>query len=253
MLATERARGHAGATTAIGSATPGRMQWNRPMGLIMTTIEPRTCEIPLDQLEGVEEAAFKMLGMDREKVMDQFDDIYEDTLEKCLETIECKGMYKSFAVESIDNGVVALEGGVVFESKVLAEVLHRANEIVLYAVAAHGYEELSANPENDMFEDMFYNAWGVGYSMASHRWIKAAIAEHAREAGLYTGRGWTPGEDDLELGLQTTLFEVLDPSQVGIVRRETGLMSPIMSVTGFMGISSDPAIAQDGSERSESH
>lgn len=219
----------------------------------MTTIEKRTFEIPLEQLEGLEEAAFKMLGMDRETVMEDFDDVYEDTLESCQETFVCRGMYQGFTVKSVEAGRIELDCGTVFESNALAEVLHRADEIVLYAVAAHGYEELSNNPENDMFEDMFYNAWGVGYSMACHRWVKTAIAEQAREAGMFTGRGWTPGEDDLDFSLQQVLFDTLDPSEVGIVRQPSGLMSPIMSVTGFMGVSTDPAIEQDGSERPESH
>ena len=41
------------------------------------------CSIPLDQLQDAEDLCFEDLHMDREMVMDQFDDIFEDATERC--------------------------------------------------------------------------------------------------------------------------------------------------------------------------
>lgn len=217
------------------------------------TIEPFVCTIPLEDIANAETIAFNMLGMDRETVEEEFDDVYEDTRAACLDTLVCKGMAQSFRVESIDENEIRLEGGVVLESRALAEVLHRAEHIVMYALTVHEFEALANNPANDMFESMFYNAWGVGYSIGGHAWIKQTIATRAHELGLYAGRGWTPGEEDLELSLQRVLFECIDPSQIGIRLLENGMMRPVMTVSGFMGLSSDPAIEQDGADKTESH
>lgn len=219
----------------------------------MKTIDSGICDIPLQELENVEEIAFQMMQMSRETVMDQFDDVYEDTLEACLNTFDCKGMFKSFAIESADDTSIALEGGAVLESGVLSKYLDGADELVVYAVALHGYEKLANEAEGDMFDSMFYNAWGIGYSMSAHRWMKAFLAKQAREAGRFAGRGWTPGEDKLEFSLQGPLFELLGPSAIGMSLLDNGLMSPLMSVSGIMGISSDPAFVQVGSDVASSH
>ena len=219
----------------------------------MSIIKPFTCDIPIDQLQNVDEFALEALHMDRDSVMEEFDDVYEDTRERCFSTFECKGMYASFPIERISDGNVFLTCGAVLESELLAKMLSRAEEVVMYAVTVHGFDVLMKNPDNDMFDSMFYNGWGIGLSMASHRWIKQAIADEAGKAGCYAGRGWTPGEDDLEFSLQKTLFDLLDPTTIGIRMTETMLMSPMMSVSGFIGISTDPEIQNDGSDLPTCH
>ena len=219
----------------------------------MAIIDSFTCVIPLDQLENVDDLAFGVLHMDRENVMDQFDDVYEDTRGKCFDTFVCKGIASSFPVEGVSEGEIRIEGGSVLSSPILAQAMEHAEEIVLYAVTVHGYEQLSKNPDNDVFDGMFYDAWGAGFSMSCHRWMKARIAERVRGAGMFLGRGWTPGEDDLEISLQKDLFHIIDPSQIGISLAGGSFMQPVMSVSGFMGISSDSSIEGVGRDAGECH
>ena len=219
----------------------------------MAALEPFKYSIPLNELDSLDEYVFSMLHMDRDQVMEQFDDVYEETFDRCAAELDCQCLYESFPIEEINDAEVRLCGGVVLESAFLARMLQRASEVVLYAVTVHGFEELANNPQNDVFEGMFYNGWGVGFSMAAHRWLKEHIAKRAEEAGLYTGRSWIPGEDELEFELQAGLFKALDPSRIGLSLTGRFSMTPVMSVSGFMGLSADPLIATDGIDKPSSH
>ncbi|HAM14382.1 MAG TPA: hypothetical protein DCP91_00660 [Eggerthellaceae bacterium] len=219
----------------------------------MTSIQPTVYDIPIDELQSAEEFAFEALHMDREMVMDQFDDVYENTIARCRETLACKGMYARFAVERVRDEAIELAGGTVLESDLLATMFQHADELAVYAATVHGYEALVEESRDEMFDGMFYNAWGIGFSMSAHRWLKQAIAEQASSEGKYVGRSWTPGEDEVAMSLQTPLFGLIDPSAIGITLGQNMLMRPIMSVTGFMGISGDPAIREDGTSMPSCH
>ena len=219
----------------------------------MAIIEPLACDIALDQLSGVDDFMFSALNMDRETVMEDFDDIYEDTLERCRETISGKGMFAGFPIEHVDPDAIFLENGTAIRSKVLPRYMQRAKELVLYAVAVHGYEELAQDPNNTPFDGMFFNAWGIGYAKACYRWVKEAMKERATRAGCHIGRGWAPGEGELEIELQGDLFHLLDPSRIGIERTAAGFMHPTMTLSGFLGISDDPLIESEGTDASDCH
>ena len=199
----------------------------------MAKTEPIIFDIPTTSLRDIDEFTFAALGMDRETVMEDFDDVYDATRAKSLATLTCKGMYATRRIERNENGTVQLEGGQVFKSALLARMLELADEVACYALTVHGFEILAKDPANEVFDSMFYNAWGIGLSMSCHQWVKQRIAEQAQAAGRFTGRSWAPGEDDLERSLQTTLFEVIDPSLIVIALTETGLMSPLFSVNGI--------------------
>jgi len=214
----------------------------------MANIQPFADIIPIEKLQGAEEGVFEMLHMDRDDVMDQFDDVFEDTDAKCRENLVCKGMYVSLDIDGIERDTIRLAGGAMLVSQQLAEVLSCADELVFYAVTVHGYEELAKDPANSMFDSMFYDAWGVGYAMECHRWIKAAIEQSAQACGVHVGRSWIPGEGELELSLQHDAFAILDPSRIGVEYSESGLMRPVMTIGGMRGVSADSAIETVGQD-----
>lgn len=211
----------------------------------MATIDACVCDIPMDQLETAEAFALESLQMDKERVMKRYAETYDETLKRCNDEVKCRGMYDCFTIEANDGEEIRLEGGVVLKSKVLAEALSLADEVVAYIVTLNGHDELLENPDNSMLEGMFYNAWGSGFSMSGHRWFKKAIQEKVLACGRYPGRGWYPGEDGVEIGLQNELFELIDPSKIGVTLSGTA-MRPVMSVNGFIGIGNDPAIQEVG-------
>ena len=211
----------------------------------MGTIEARVYDIPMDQLKNAEDFTLEALQMDKERVVERYADSYGDTLARCFKELKCQGLCNSFAITAKDGNQIELEGGVILKSKVLAEMLDGADEVVAYAVTVNGHDELMDDPDNSILENMFYNAWGVGFSMSAHRWFKKMIKEQVRECGRYAGRGWIPGEEGVEISLQNELFGLIDPSQIGITLTGTS-MHPVMSVNGFMGISDDPAIEDVG-------
>ncbi len=219
----------------------------------MATIEKRLYEIPMDELTTAEDFALESLHMDKERVMKRYAETYEETLARCYKDLKCQGVYKGFSVVSKSEDGFELEGGIVLKSKNLAKVMFRADEIVAYAVTVNGHDELMADPDLSMMESMFFNAWGVGFSMSAHRWLKKKIQKEARDSDLYAGRGWIPGEESIEMNLQRELFELLDPSQIGISLADSGVMTPVMSVNGFIGICADSAICNDGKDIAEYH
>ena len=212
-----------------------------------------TFDIPNDELESVDDQMFKVLGMSRDDVIEQFEDEYEDTRPIAFDRLECRGMVKYVQIESIDEGIIKLEDGGEFYSEFLSDRLSCADELALYIVSVFGGNELMKEAQDDMFATMFYNAWATGLSMSGHGWIKKQIANDARERGKFSGRGWVPGDGQVGLELFKTLVKIIDPSPIGVKLLETGMVSPIMSLCALMGISDDPAIEEVGRDDIEIH
>ncbi|MBQ9069285.1 MAG: hypothetical protein IJ131_09560 [Eggerthellaceae bacterium] len=217
----------------------------------MATISSWAGDFALDQLADGEELSLNLLHMDKETALSRLDDIYTEGFERCQSTFDCKGMYRSLSVVGKSDDAIELEDGVVFKSAQAARLLCHAEEVVLYAATVHGYEEMLDASGGDALEEMLCNAWGAGYSMSCNGLVKGMIVQAAQEQDLFVGRGWSPGENDLDIGLQKTLLDAMDIAQIGVSAKGT-MVRPIMTVCGFMGVSSDPVIKQDGADLPES-
>ena len=213
----------------------------------------KTFDVPLDQLQGVEEYMFGALQMDRATVMAGFDDVFEDTKEEVYESFACRGISCALPIESREGDKLYLAGDARLKSSFLVGQLELASEIVLYLVAIFGYDELVKRPGNDDFDGMFYTAWASGMSMGAHAWIRNAIIDDARERGLYAGRCWNPGEGQVEIEVQHFIGKTLNLELIGASMNETGFMSPAMSIGGLMGLSASPEIEQVGKEFIATH
>ena len=212
-----------------------------------------TYDIPNSELEGVEDQMLKVLGMSRDKVLEKFEDDFEDTRDVAFERLECRGMIKYLRVDTIDDETIELEDGQKLNSAYLAERLAYADEVALYIVSVFGFNDLMKEAQDSMFESLFYNAWATGLSMSCHGWIKKQIANDASEHGKYPGRAWIPGEGELNLGLFKNFIEIIDPSSIGVKVLETGMVSPSMSLCAIMGVSDNPAIVEVGRNEIQIH
>ena len=219
----------------------------------MASIPANVFDIPNAELAGLDDLACSILNMDRESIVARFDDIYASTFENCMERFRCKGMYGTFAISEISGEAIMLEGGVILNSPVLADALGLAQEIVVHLVSVHGYEELSKDPDNDMLDGMFYDAWGAAFSMACHSWLKEKIVREQAERGKYLGREWNPGANDVNANVQKVLLELIDPGQIGATRASALTLSPTMSICGLMGVSDTQEIEKVASDLAAAH
>ena len=196
--------------------------------------------IPKDELRNAEKFCLENLHMDKRILPEKYQSSYNYTHAEALKWLDCKGMYKGFPIESVEDGKIRLSSGTVLESEVLAREFAGAKEMVVFAVAVHGFEELCKQAGNSGLEVVFYSGWGVGFSTNSQQWIENAIRERAHSIGLYSGKSWSPGEEDVDMSLQAPLDEMLNLSRIGLTLKSTGVMQPAMSVTGFIAVSDDP-------------
>lgn len=77
--------------------------------------------------------------------------------------------------------------------------------------------------------------------------FEADVRKKAEENGKYIRPRFSPGYGDLELDLQTKIFDVLNcGKRIGLTLNDSLLMSPSKSVTAIIGISDEEGKSQTG-------
>lgn len=197
--------------------------------------------VPVNEIENIDDLCKQNLHLRPERMSDKLTDSYAATRTRAFDGMECKAVCEGFVVEGVSGNTINFEGGMQLESPVIAEAFGQAKGAVVYAVVAHGFEELVGNPDNSMVDSMMYGGWGVAFSTGAHQWLEQRIRARAHEIGLYSGKGWIPGQEGVELDVQRTLFEMTDPSTIGLELDAKSLMRPVMAVAGIAALGDDPS------------
>ena len=214
------------------------------MGAAESAIGSWMGNITPEQITAIDDICLDNMHIPKDKLSARSRATFERTREAAFESFECKGIYQGFPVERIDEHEIVLCNGTILPSETLAQALAGSIEVVAFIVVAHGFEALAFDQKCSSVESMFLSGWGVGFSSGGHRWLEGVVRDRAHEAGLYMGKSWLPGENNVSMDLQKQLFELIEPERIGIELQDGYTMRPVMSVGGFIGISDDEAIEE---------
>lgn len=130
-----------------------------------------------------------------------------------------------------------------FASKSLASHLRGCREGYLFAFTLG--REIDMRLKRYAVTDLPYvpvlQACAASYTELCADLSQEELRESARRRGLYLRPRYSPGYGDFSLQAQTFFFEALQiPKRLGVSLTEGYLMVPTKSITGVIGLTSDP-------------
>lgn len=204
----------------------------------MTLMKRHIFEIPITEIEGLDDMFFKLIEMKKEKALKRFSAQYEETRQRIFNGVTVRGVCESYAVETIDGETIYFTDGTTIRSEMLSHLFSKAEEIVFAAITVLGYDEL-AESETDNLKQLFYDGWGSTVAECGHTWLRNQIKAKLAGAGASVTFPWSPGQHEVDIKLQKELFSLLKPEDIGITLSPGFMMHPQKSVSSFIGIGHD--------------
>lgn len=167
-----------------------------------------------------------------------------DARSQGMEGIRIKAVISSFGGEVYQDHKVVIEG-IEFKSPALEQV-KKDSVIKIYAfVLTAG--ECSYSEEDDIVKQLFSDIWGTAYTDAARELLEGYIAkdveqEYPERLGkdLFLSDAFGPGFYGMEMSQANDLFRVMGAESIGMQVKESGLMLPQKSCSGFYFIVTDP-------------
>ena len=195
-------------------------------------------DIPLEELENMEEMFFRQIQMERRRVMKKFSQQYNVTRHQVMSGVTAEGMFRSVKIEKKEEENIYLEGGTLISSRMLSELFKSSDEIIVCAMTLHGYDQLEAESDDNLIT-LFLDGWGTAAAECGHVWMKEQIRGMMEKKGRYLTSSWSPGQHNIDIKLQKEVFELLQPEEIGMELTDSFMMHPKKSISSFIGIGSD--------------
>ncbi len=154
-------------------------------------------------------------------------------------------IYRVFAVEHTENGVLLPEAGLLLPGNLAIAMLKESGRaILLLCTLGAAFDRLlRAAQARDMTQALFIDACGSAYVEQGCDAAEAEIA--ARHPGLYLTDRFSPGYGDLPLTVQPGLLRALDGERrLGVCAGSSCILNPMKSVTAVIGLSDRPQRAR---------
>lgn len=197
--------------------------------------------IPLDQLGEVDVQFYRQLQMKKEKADKKFGPLLEEMKEAAYKSLSCEGIFDIFPIaERTEDTIVAegAEGTESFTNPMMARVLAKSEQMVIYAATVKGYDEFEASADSFM-KQFIADAWGTTFAECAGSWLKKYIEKNILDKELHTTCAWSPGQHGVDIRLQRPVFRMITPEEIGVHLNDSCMMQPQKTVTAFFGVSTD--------------
>ena len=140
---------------------------------------------------------------------------------------------------SVDGDRVTIEGQITFESRVIARLLERCEQVAVFSLTIGSYlEDMVAHlaEEGLVLQATVLDAIGSGAAEELAATVQEIVGKAAAERGHVISRRFSPGYCDWDVSQQDLLFAALGVDTAGIQLTASALMMPRKSVSGIIGI-----------------
>jgi len=202
--------------------------------------KPETFEYNLTDLVVKKEDIYLLMGHKggyESPVNGMIDEILEQIPPKC----DIKGGY--IVADEIeyhaDNSEISLAGKKFQTGGIVFNMLKDSSLLVLHVcTAGKGIEEWSRQEmqSGDVLKGYLIDTVGSIVVEAAMDKIHKTIMEKYQRKGLNVSNRYSPGYCDWNVAEQQKLFSFFEKGFLGITLSDTSLMSPIKSVSGFIGV-----------------
>lgn len=201
----------------------------------MSTLKRQITEIPLDKVNGIEKMFGRLMNMDVDNIPTKYKKAFDKSRDLAYQNFKMICLYESFGIDSIKKDTIILKNGKSIKSGLLTEIFGNSSELVFFVVTLHGYDEIDAAEEN-MFMKLLLDSWGTGFIECGSAWAEKYIALNLEKEKLYTTNSFSPGQNDIPIEMQTDIFHLIDPEEIGVTLSDKLMMHPKKSVSGISGI-----------------
>lgn len=157
----------------------------------------------------------------------------------CMEHLKCFVKYTFLDISEISDTQITLSDGSILKGSILPKVLSTCQQVLLYVLTLNGFQDLADHTEK-IIDQFFLDAWGTAYTQALDNDFNHQMRTEQKNNGHYTTISWNPGQAKLPLQNQEVLFRILKPEDIGLTLTSSKMMSPLKSLSGIVGISTEP-------------
>lgn len=193
----------------------------------------------------------RYLGYHGQALSPELDGRIDATVQRCLAVAKPRASFASFAVRSVTDDCVELEGTVLrLMGHDIASHLADATEVVLFAVTL-GVDidrELRRLSLVDPLEQVIFDSAATALAERAADAAEAHARAYASARGSFASWRFSPGYGDLPLAVQRDFLATLDATrQLGITLTPSNLMIPTKSVTAIVGVHPAPQAGLESS------
>jgi hypothetical protein len=165
--------------------------------------------------------------------------LLERLIDKGFRLCSCRGVWKQLAIE-IHHPQIVTEDGYTLNSESLAALLEGCRAmLVMAATAGRDIGDMAAHfsQDGDGVAALVYDAVGSETADAALDWINLYLGhQYTRKGEQLTGRRYSPGYGDLDLGHQRYFAGVLELEKLDVRLTDSCMLDPEKSVIGLAGI-----------------
>jgi hypothetical protein len=175
----------------------------------------------------------------RQKLPARMVTLVDDYIEHANDLIDPSYSYVIRDIELILGSHVIVEDSVIFESKVIAQLLKQCEEVAVFLTTIGDYlEEMVRQLAEDglVLRAAVLDAIGSSAAEKMADLVQGKIEEEAHAQGLHISRRFSPGYCDWDVKQQKMVFQAMNGDSAGIRLTEGCLMLPRKSVSGIIGI-----------------
>lgn len=201
----------------------------------MARLARQIIDVPAGKLAGIDRMFGQMLQMDMDNIPSKYQKAFDLTKNIARDNFKLKALFESYELEGIEGDVLKLKNGTVLTSQVMADAFRNAFELVFCVVTLYGYEEAD-EAETNMFNKLFLDHWGTAYIECADSWLSKSIARDLEDEGIYATHSFSPGQADIPLEMQTPVFLLLNPADIGVTINDRYMMHPKKTVSGIIAL-----------------
>lgn len=145
-------------------------------------------------------------------------------------------------IELVAGTSVFIEGGIIFESGVIARLLEQCNKVAVFVLTIGKYLEDMANQlaqDGLVLQSAVLDAIGSDAAERLADSVESHISEVAHNQGLTISRRFSPGYCDWDVTQQKLVFKTMKGDYAGVHLTDSCLMLPRKSISGIIGIGAD--------------
>jgi hypothetical protein len=167
--------------------------------------------------------------------------IVNNYVEKARELFKASYSYTISDIKLIEGPQVFIENSLVFESKVIAQLLKHCEKVAIFLLTLGNRldETMRDLVENDLtLEAVVLDAVGTDGVERLAEFVQGRITAIAKAQGYFISRRFSPGYCDWALPQQEMVFRAIDGDSPDIRLTEGFMMIPQKSISGIIGLGS---------------
>ena len=165
--------------------------------------------------------------------------LVNDYVENACQLIEPSYSYVIRDIESVHESRIVIDGGITFESGVLARLMAKCGKVAVFALTIGKHlEEVVAQLSADglILQAAVLDAIGSVAAESVADFVQERIRQLADARGLCISQRFSPGHCDWNVDQQVMVFRTINISTGEIRLTEKCLMLPRKSISGIIGI-----------------